>query len=60
MDYYLKCSFKGKPECKKCILSWSRGLGLDGESVIACHGLTNRPKCPDAGCHKDCPLKEAK
>jgi len=38
------------------MLSGIKGLDLDGESVIACFALGNRPKCPEEGKRKDCPL----
>ena len=43
-------------ECSHCMLSGTKGLDLNGESVTACFGLGLRPKCPEEGCRKDCPL----
>lgn len=57
--YVLECYFKDKPECQKCMLRGTKGLNLDGETVIACFGLGSRPKCPEEGCRKDCPLKKS-
>lgn len=47
---------KNGVECNRCMLSGSKGQDLHGETVMACHGLGFRPKCPDEGCLKDCPL----
>lgn len=60
MKYILELQFKDKPECSLCMLSGIKGLDLDGESVICCFALGNRPKCPDVGCLKNCPLKKMK
>lgn len=43
-------------ECSRCMLSGVKGLDLNGETVNACFGLGIRPKCPEDGCRKDCPL----
>lgn len=43
-------------ECNRCMLSGVKGLNLNGETVIACFALGIRPKCPEDGCRKDCPL----
>lgn len=43
-------------ECSRCMLSGTKGLNLDGETVIACYGLVKRPKCQEEGHRKDCPL----
>lgn len=51
MEYILNISFKDKPECKYCMLSFSQ---MDGK--VKCAGLANRPKCPEDGARKDCPL----
>lgn len=56
MKYKLELNFKGKPECSSCILCGVKGLNSEGESVMACFALSIRPKCPDEGCRKDCPL----
>ncbi|MGH4125120.1 MAG: hypothetical protein ACREV6_19565 [Clostridium sp.] len=56
MKYVLELSFAEKPVCEKCMLSGTKGLDLNGESVIACYGLSRRLKCPEDGCRKDCPL----
>lgn len=58
MKYKLELYFKDKPVCNICMLSRSKGLNLDGETIIRCSALGSRPRCPDEGCHKDCPLKE--
>lgn len=55
--YVFECWFNGKPECNKCMLSRSKGIGLDGETVVGCAGLGSMPKCAEEGCRKDCPLK---
>lgn len=57
MKYILKLEFKHKPECNKCRLYGAKGQDLDGNTVMACYGLGIRPKCPEEGCRKDCPLK---
>ncbi|KEZ85568.1 hypothetical protein IO99_13820 [Clostridium sulfidigenes] len=57
MRYVFELSFIEKPKCSSCMLCGVKGLDLNGESVIACFGLGNRPKCPEEGCRKDCPLK---
>lgn len=57
MKYIYRCEFAGKPECKKCMLSGTKGLNINGETVIACYGLGIRPKCPEEGCRNDCPLE---
>lgn len=57
MRYVLELNFRDKPICSSCMLSGVKGLDLNRESVIACFGLGNRPKCPEEGCRKDCPLK---
>jgi hypothetical protein len=57
MKYILELNFKDKPECNCCMLGRSKGLNSDGETVMACYGLINIPKCVDSGCRKDCPLK---
>lgn len=56
MKYVLECHFKDEPECARCMLRSSKGLDLRGETVMACHGLGIRPKCPEEGCRRDCPL----
>jgi len=56
LKYILELNFNEKPKCSKCMLSGIKGLDLDGESVIACFALGNRPKCPEEGKRKDCPL----
>lgn len=58
MKYILELNFIDKPKCSNCMLSGTKGLDLNGETVIACCALGNRPKCPDEGCHRDCPLKQ--
>ncbi|MCD2346190.1 hypothetical protein [Clostridium guangxiense] len=58
MKYILKLEFKGKAECDKCRLSGTKGLDLDGNTVMVCYGLGSRPHCPEEGCRKDCPLKK--
>lgn len=55
--YIYECEFRESPECSMCMLSGSKGLNIDGETVMVCYGLGNRPKCPEEGCRKDCPLK---
>lgn len=56
MEYILKLSFWDKPNCNGCMLSGTKGLDLNGESVLACYGLSRRLKCPEEGCRVDCPL----
>jgi len=43
-------------ECSHCMLSGTKGTDINGDTVIACFGLGLRPKCPECGCRKDCPL----
>ncbi|MBE6067746.1 MAG: hypothetical protein E7211_08650 [Clostridium lundense] len=43
-------------ECSRCMLSGVKGLDGNGETVTACFALGIRPKCPEEGCRKDCPL----
>lgn len=57
MKYILELHFKNKPECNCCMLRRSKGLNFDGETVMACYGLANLPKCVDDGCREDCPLR---
>lgn len=59
MKYIYKIEFEGVRTCKKCMLSGSKGQDLNGETVMACYGLGLRPKCPEEGCRKDCPLQLA-
>jgi hypothetical protein len=56
MEYIFKLGFLDKPKCSNCMLSGVKGLDLNGETVMACYGLGIRPKCPEEGCRKDCPL----
>ena len=56
MKYKLKLQFKESPECCRCMLCGIKGLDLNGESVEACFGLSQRPKCPEEGCRINCPL----
>ncbi|HEY8892613.1 MAG TPA: hypothetical protein VIM70_20450 [Clostridium sp.] len=60
MKYILELSFTDKPNCYGCMLSRTKGLDLNGETVIGCSALGSMPKCPEEGCHRDCPLKEVK
>lgn len=55
MKYILECDFTDKPVCDKCMLSFSK-MSSEGESKNYCAALGIRPKCPDEGCRKDCPL----
>jgi len=57
MKYVLETNFRDKPVCSSCMLCGTKGLDLNGETVLACFGLGIRPKCPEEGCRKDCPLK---
>jgi hypothetical protein len=57
MKYVLELNFTDKPKCSACMLSGTKGLDLNGETVIACFALGIRPKCPEEGCRRDCPLK---
>lgn len=57
MKYVYELNFTDTPECERCMLSGTKGLDLNGETVIACFALSLRPKCPDEGCRRDCPLK---
>lgn len=43
-------------ECSRCMLCGTKGLDLNGETVMACYGLSRRLKCPDEGRRVDCPL----
>jgi len=52
MKYVYECEFIDKPDCNKCMLSNERN------DKKYCMALGNRPKCPEEGCRKDCPLKE--
>lgn len=56
MEYVFKLSFTDKTKCSNCMLSGTKGLDLNGETVIACFALGIRPKCPEEGCRVDCPL----
>lgn len=58
MRYILEFYFTDKPECRTCRLEFSK-MGFDDETHEHCAGLGNRPKCPEKGCRKDCPLKES-
>lgn len=58
MKYKLELQFKDKPQCSSCMLCGTKGLDLNGETVMACYGLSRRLKCPEKGCRKDCPLKQ--
>ena len=58
MNTIFKASFSDDKgiECDRCMLQGTRGLNLNGETVMACYGLGIRPICPEEGCRKDCPL----
>lgn len=56
MKYVLEFGFKDKPECSKCMVCRSRGLNLNGETVMGCAAMGSMPKCPEDGCREDCPL----
>jgi len=56
MKYVLELNFTDNPKCSSCMLSGTKGLNLAGETVIACFALGIRPKCPEEGRRKDCPL----
>jgi hypothetical protein len=58
MKYKLELNFTDTPKCSSCMLSGVRGLDLEGETVMACFALGIRPKCPEDGCRRDCPLKQ--
>jgi hypothetical protein len=57
MKYVFEANFKDTPVCTSCMLSGTKGLNSEGETVIACFALGIRPKCPEEGCRRDCPLK---
>lgn len=58
MNTIFKASFNDDRgiECDRCMLQGTRGLDLEGETVMACYGLGTRPICPEEGKLKDCPL----
>ena len=42
-------------ECDRCMLSFSK-MNINGETDSHCSALGIRPKCPEYGNRKDCPL----
>lgn len=57
MKYVLELYFNDVPKCESCMLARSKGLNLDGETVIGCAALGPMPKCSEEAKRKDCPLK---
>jgi hypothetical protein len=57
MKYVYECLFTDKPVCEKCMLAFSK-MGFNDETHKHCAALGIRPKCPEKGCRKDCPLKK--
>jgi len=59
MKYYLELQFSDSPKCRTCMLCRSKGLDLNGETVMGCYGLIKIPKIEDDEPDKleNCPLK---
>lgn len=50
--YVFECYFEDTPKCEWCMLSKNTGEHRN------CMALGIRPRCPEEGCRKDCPLKK--